>query len=253
MLEFREGIAGALRRLPNILRVKAVDGMRRMARRRARVLVLAFVAAVATTSSAQAGGGQVRTQLTAAGQAAADAAVMARDDLTAPASWKGGPQKPDLSPPAPCLGFHPKQSDIVRTGVAQSIFSDSSGISFDSEAQVVRSARMLRLDWKRTVLAPQAAGCLRERMLRRIRASKRTFVAFGRVTFPRVTTRTVAFRVIYDDRASSRKVRRFTDLVFLGTTRTELFIGTTAPLSQSSYVFPAEIRLARRLVARSPA
>ena len=92
----------------------------------------------------------MRTQITAAGQAAANAAVMMRDDLNAPAGWTGGPQKPDLSPPAPCPGFHPKQSDIVRTGVAQSIFRDSSGISFDSEAQVVRSARMLRLDWKRS-------------------------------------------------------------------------------------------------------
>ena len=56
--------------------------------------------------------------------------------------------------------------------------------------------------------------------------------------------------MIYDDRASAGKVRRFTDLVFVGVARTELFVGTTAPLSQVSYVAPAEERLVRRLIAR---
>jgi hypothetical protein len=214
---------------------------------------LAVVVALVVTPAALAGDGHVRTKLNAADQAAAAAAVMTRGDLNAPAGWTGGPQKPNLSPPAPCPGFHPKQSDIVRTGIAQSIFSDSTGISFDSEAQVVRTGKMLRLDWKRTVLDPKVPGCLRTRMLRRIRASKRTYVAFGRLLFPKVTPRTVAFRVVYDERpksGSTAKVRRFTDLVFIGAARTELFVGTTAPLSQESYVVPAEVRLARRLVAR---
>jgi hypothetical protein len=235
----------------NTLRSKAVDGMAAMAGRGARAVALALLAVLATGPAALAGGGQEQTQLTAAGQKAAKAAVMTRDDLNAPAGWTGGPQKPDLSPAAPCTGFDPKQSDLVRTGAAQSIFTDSSGISFDSEAQVLRSAKMLQKDWKRTVLAPQVAGCLRERMTKQIRASKRTFVAFGRVSFPRVTSRTAAYRVIYDERVGKATVRRFTDLVFVGTARTEIFVGTTAPLSAASFVFPAEVRLARRLVGRS--
>jgi hypothetical protein len=224
-----------------------------MTGRTARVLAIALLGLLAGGPAAVAGGGQEQTHLTAADQAAAKAAVMTRDDLTAPAGWTGGPQKPDLSPPAPCAGFSPKQSDLVRTGAAQSIFTDSTGISFDSEAQVLRSAKMLEKDWKRTVLAPQVPGCLRERMTTQIRKSKRTFVAFGRVTFPRVTARTTAYRVIYDDGAGKATVRRFTDLVFIGTARTEIFVGTTAPLSEASFVFPAEIRLARRLVGRTRA
>jgi hypothetical protein len=212
---------------------------------------VALAAVLATAPVAAAGGGQEQTHLTAAGQAAAAAAVMTRDDLNAPASWTGGPRKPDLRPSAPCAGFTPKQSDIVRTGAAQSTFSDATGISFDSEAQVLRSARMLLLDWQRTVVAPQAPECLRGRMMREIDASKRTFIAFVRLAFPRVAAHTMAYRVVYDDRASAAKVRRFTDLVFIGTARTEIFIGTTAPLSSSSYVVPAEVRLARRLVDRS--
>lgn len=226
-----------------------------IAGRGTRILALApaLLAVLATAPAAPAGGGQEQTHLTAAGQAAARAAVMMRDDLTAPGGWTGGPQKPNLSPAAPCAGFDPKQSDLVRIGVAQSIFTDSTGISFDSEAEVLRSATMLKKDWKRTVLAPQVPGCLRQRMVKRIRASKRTFVAFGRVSFPHFTPRTAAYRVIYDDGAGKAKVRRFTDLVFIGTARTEIFVGTTAPLSQASFVFPAEVRLARRLVGRSRA
>ena len=226
--------------------------MRSHARRTGRLLALAMASALVLVPAAGAGtgDGRIRTKLTKADQAAAAGAVMARDDLNAPAGWTGGPQKPDLAPPAPCAGFRPKQSDIVRTGVAQSIFSSSQGISFDSEAQVVRTAKMLQVDWRRTVLPRQVGICLRARMLREISASKRTFVAFGRLAFPKVTARTVAYRVIYDDRASAGKVRRFTDLVFIGQARTELFVGTTAPLSQATYVAPAEERLVRRLVAR---
>jgi hypothetical protein len=237
----------------NILRAKTVDGMAAMAVRGARTLTFALLAVLVAAPSAVAGGGQEQTHLTAAGQAAAKAAVMTRDDLNAPAGWTGGPQKPDLTPAAPCSGFDPKQSDLVRTGAAQSIFTDSGGISFDSEAQVLRSAEMLGKDWRRTVLAPQVPGCLRERMIKQIRASKRVYVDFGRVAFPHVTTRTAAFRVIYDERVGKTTVRRFTDLVFIGTKRTEIFIGTTAPLSAVSFVFPAEVRLAGRLVQRSRA
>jgi hypothetical protein len=232
--------------------VEAVGDVGSGAMRAGRVLAMAVAVllALAPVADAGTGDGRIRTKLTKPDQASAATAVMARDDLTAPAGWTGGPQKPDLKPPSPCSGFRPRQSDLVRTGVAQSIFSSAQGISFDSEAQVVQTARMLQLDWRRTVLAPQVPVCLRARMLREISASKRTFVAFGRLAFPKVTPRTVAYRVIYDDRASAGKVRRFTDLVFVGMSRTELFVGTTAPLSQASYVAPAEERLVRRLVAR---
>jgi hypothetical protein len=228
-----------------------VNAMRATTRRAGCALALA--AALAIVPAAQAGGGQEQTHLTASGQAAAAAAVMTLDDLNAPAGWKGGPTKPDLSPAAPCAGFTPKQSDLVRTGAAQSVFGDSTGISFDSEAQVLRSAKMLILDWKRTVLDVGATKCLRSRMVRQITTTKRTFIAFGRLSFPSVTKRTRAFRVIYDDKIGTKTTRRFTDLVFIGTARTELFIGTAASLAQSSFVVPAEIRLAQRLVARTRA
>jgi hypothetical protein len=222
-------------------------------KRASRLQAVAVVAVLALAPAAWAADGHIRTQLTKADQAAAAAVVMTSADLTAPKGWTGGAQKPDLAPAAPCPGFRPKQSDLVRTGVAQSIFGDTTGISFDTEAELVRTAEMLTLDWKRTVLAPQVPACLRLRMLREIHSSKRTFVAFGRISFPKVTPRTVAYRVIYNDSAKAGKVRRFTDLVFIGLRRTELFVGTTAPLSQESYVAPAEVRLARRLLARIPA
>lgn len=76
-------------------------------------------------------------------QAAAHAAVLRRGDLGP--GWKGGPAKPDLSSGMSCPGYHPKQSDLVLTGAAETHFQHTS-LDVRSVAQVLQTPTMVALD-----------------------------------------------------------------------------------------------------------
>ncbi len=47
------------------------------------------------------------------------------------------------------------------------------GVEFDSEAQVLQTPAMVRLDWQRTVLSPQVLPCLRSNLKKHLSASER--------------------------------------------------------------------------------
>jgi hypothetical protein len=222
-------------------------------RRMLRALAAGGVAAVASASPATAANERPTVRLTPAGQAAAQAAVMTRADLHVPASWTGGAVKAAVQPFPPCPGFHPKQADLVLNGVAETTFRHSSGIGFNTVAQVLKTARMVRLDWQRTVLDRRVVGCLRYRMVADARSSKYTFISLKPLAFPRITPLTRAYRVIYDDRTRSKKVRIFLDLVSFGRGRTEILMSTSGPLIGAAAVLDAEINLAQILVARARA
>jgi hypothetical protein len=107
-----------------------------------------------------------QVQLTAADQAFARAAVLTKADLGTVGSWTGGAVKPDLTSSPPCTSFHPKQSDLVLTGAAETRFKEP-GIEIDSEAQVLQTAQMVALDWQRVVASrsscPVCASASRSR------------------------------------------------------------------------------------------
>lgn len=220
---------------------------RRTLRAPAAGALLALAAAVPATAANE----RPKVRLTPAGQTAAKSAVMTRADLHVPRGWTGGAVKPAVLPFPPCPGFHPKQADLVLNGVAESTFRHDSGIGFNTVAQVLKTAKMVRLDWQRTVLDPLVARCLRYRMVQDARSSKYTFISLKPLAFPRVTRFTRAYRVIYDDRTRSEKVRIFLDLVSFGRGRTEVIMSTTGPLIGADAVLDAEIRLAQILVARA--
>ncbi len=218
------------------------------------MLAVAAGALLALSSPATAPAATERPQirLTPAGQAAALASVMSRADLHMPSGWTGGAVKPSIIPFPPCPGFSPKQADLVLNGVAETTFRHSTGIGFNTIAQVLQSAKMVRLDWQRTVLDPRVAGCLRYRMVRDTRSTKYTFISLKPLAFPRIAPFTSAYRVIYDDRTRAQKVRIFLDLVTFGRGRTEILMSTTGPLIGAAGVLDAEIRLAQILIARAP-
>ena len=78
-----------------------------------------------------AGADQYQVRLTAAGNAAARAAVVARSDLGSSAAWTGVSKKPDLSSSPTCAGFDPKESDLVIVGAAETDWKHP-GLEFDS-------------------------------------------------------------------------------------------------------------------------
>ncbi len=220
--------------------------MKRIGAKQTTAFLGALAAALLLAGAAVADKEQIH--LTAAGQKAARAAVMQRADLGGATGWTGGAKKPDLSAGTGCANFQPKQSDLVLIGAAETVFKHP-GVEFDSEAQVLQTADMVRLDWRRTVLAPQVLPCLRSNLKQHLSASER-LVSLGRIAFPSIATYTRAYRTTVDVTSASGTTRVFVDLVLLGRGSTEITLTTTAPMAAESAVRGAELRLARILVSR---
>jgi hypothetical protein len=191
--------------------------------------------------------------LTAADQAFARAAVLTKADLGSVGAWTGGAVKPDLGSSPPCGSFDPKQSDLVLTGAAETRYQQP-GIEIDSEAQVLRATQMVKLDWQRTVIAPQLLPCLRTVLAKKVGASTK-IVSIRRIAFPRVDAYTAAIRVLLDVKTGTSPVpiRAFVDVVFVGHGRTEISLTTTALLLADKTVRAAELRFARIMAARAKA
>ncbi len=187
-------------------------------------------------------------KLTAAGQAAARAAVMQRADLGGSTGWTGGAKRPDLSSATGCANFQPKQSDLVLVGAAETVFKHP-GVEFDSEAQVLQTPAMVGLDWQRTVLAPQVLPCLKSNLAKHLSATER-LVSVRQIPFPALAPYTRAYRTIVDVKSGSATARIFVDVVLLGRKSTEITLTTTAPMLAEPAVRGAEQRLARILVSR---
>ena len=213
-------------------------------------MVIALAAALLAAASAGARvGDKEKIRLTAAGQSAAKAAVLTRADLGTATGWTGGAKKPDLSTTSPCKGFDPKQSDLTVNGAAETSFKHPSGLQFDSEAQVLATAHMVALDWQRTAMAPQIVPCLRSGIEKSVGSSGRV-VSVKRIGFPKIATYATAFRTLIDVTSGATTVRVMADVVLVGRGRTEITLTTTAPYSAIGTIAPAELRLARILVAR---
>jgi hypothetical protein len=213
-------------------------------------MIVGVAAGVAASVAVASIADKEQIHLTNAGQAAARAAVLTKADLGTAPGWTGGAKKPDLSSTPPCPGFRPKQSDLVVNGAAETVFKQPA-IQFDSEAQVLQTAHMVKLDWQRTVIAPQILPCLRIAVAKSAGTSAHV-TSIRRTAFPRVATFTSAIRILLDVKTSgsTTPVAVFVDVVLVGRGRTEITLTTTAPLLASTAVRAAEIRLARILAAR---
>ena len=213
-------------------------------------LALAAVCAVVPATAAAALADAIQVHYTAADQAAARAQVLRSSDL--PAGWTRVAAKPDLSSDTDCVGYNPKQSDLVVTGAAASEFQRT-GLDFHSEVHVMRTPQMVALDWQRTVTDPRVLPCLRKGIAKTVNDPSTRFVSLKRIAFPAVTSRTVAFRALLDVTSGGQTVRVMSDIVAIGKGRSELTLMASAPYVAHASVLPAEVRLARILAARATA
>jgi hypothetical protein len=209
----------------------------------AAALVVALVAAGVGTAD------NWTIRLTPQGQAAARAAVVARNDLASGGNWSGGSVKPELNSTPLCGGWKPKQSDLVVIGAAETRWQGND-LLLDSQASVLKTAAMVKLDWQRTMLAPQTDPCLRKMLTEQLPATA-SLVSFKRLAFPQVATYTRAYRALLDIAGSANSVRFVTDIVVVGSGRTEITLLTMAQSSTARAVFADETRIIRRLVARA--
>jgi hypothetical protein len=182
---------------------------------------------------------------TAAGQAKAKAEVLRKTDLGA--GWRGGLRKPDVSSTLPC-SYKPKEDDLVLIGAAESDWREQA-LEIDSEAQVLRTADMVRRDWRRTILAPQVVPCLRHGFEKSL-GSTGKLASFGRTSFPHVARLTQGFRAVIKVQSGSSSVPVEIDVLALGAGRNEITLTLTGLVEVRKDLQRAELRLAQRLAAR---
>jgi hypothetical protein len=212
-------------------------------------IVAGIAAGLALTLVGAASADKEQIHLTAAGQAAARAAVLTKADFGTATGWTGGHQKPDLSSTPPCANWDPKQSDLVVIGASRTVYKHP-GIEFDSETRVLQTPQMVALDWQRTVLAPQLLPCLRSAVGKSAGASTRV-LSVTRIAFPKLSTRTGGIRIVVEVKSGGSTARVFVDTLLVGRGGYELSLTTTAPLAAQASVKAAEVRLMRTLVSRA--
>jgi hypothetical protein len=202
-------------------------------------------AAVASTSN----DGRQQVHLTAADNAAARHVVLRKTDFGGVPGWSGGTKKPDLSATGPrCADFHPKYSDLVLSGVAESEFQNG-GVYIDDEVQILKSAPMVKLDWQRSVLAPGLLPCLRAYLAKSAPANAKVR-GIQKLAFPRVAPYTAAYRLVLDVTSAGTTASMLLDLVLVGRGRTEITLTTVAPYGARAPIKAAEERLARLVASR---
>jgi hypothetical protein len=219
-----------------------------MARSRSAVSIvaaLALAAAVAGAARAE----KPKLSVVAADQAKARDVVVRLDDLGSTTGWQGGQLKPSAPSSLTCAGYNPKQADLVVTGQAKSDFT-LPGIEFESEVQLLRTERMVALDWQRTVTAPHVLPCLRKTLVKGLLPSQQ-LVSFARRPIARLGTYSMAFRAVVSLGAGASRTRVMVDFVLVAVNRTEITLITTARYSEAASVAPAEQRLAQAMVARA--
>ena len=216
--------------------------------------MLALVAGLGLLAAAAAAAGSTPPRrYTAADQALARSLVLRQSDLGSASLWPGGMKKPDTSAAPSCPGYHPDESDLPITGDAESAYSNqAAGVEYDSEAQILQTAKMVQLDWQRSV-QPGLIPCLRSTLKKGLSSSE-TLVSVRRISVPKISTFTAEYRIVFDVHRTTapKTVPLMTDILFLGRDRAEITLTTTAPYVERAPVEQSELRLARILVARIP-
>jgi hypothetical protein len=213
---------------------------------RAAAVVPALVAMLAFTAAAVADREQVH--LTRTGHRAAHNAVIRRSDLPA-GTWTGTVKKPTIDSSTGCAGFTPKQSDLVLIGAAETEWK-SDVVQFDSQAQVLRTPKMVRLDWKRTVQTPKVMPCLRHNLVQSLSSTERlSFVT--RLPVARIAPRVRLYRSVVVFHAGKTPTPILIDSLLIGKGRTEITLTTTALYASRKAATRAEITLGRKLARRA--
>ena len=201
-----------------------------------------------------------RINLNPADQSAARATVLRRADLAKlgglellPAEkWTGGMEKPDLSPDDSPPACNPKESDLVLTGAATSSFKNKRVglavmVTLGSEVRVLKTARMVRLDWERSINAPNLLTCGRQGLGRGLMkafpaGTNPRLKSFKRLNYPLGMRYPTAFVAVVDLTIKGRKVSAAAEVLvqYKGRTEIHLFAGafsTKPELAEAQVIF----------------
>ena len=201
-----------------------------------RVVALSLFA-LALAAPALGADGEPRKALTAKGQAIAKSIVLKRSDL----STGFVPHKPsDAARPKGARCGAVDESDLTVTGDADSpdFSRDAAGVAVGSSASVYRSLRESNAAWRRAGTAA-AVRCFADLVRLTAPAARKVKVLSAkRIPFPRLSSKSIAYRVVATMRiGGSRTIRAYFDAVLLqrGTVQAALVVtslGQAVPLEQ---------------------
>jgi hypothetical protein len=157
-----------------------------------RRLSIILVVCLAVPALALAAEGDPKKRIVPADQKKAASIVLKRSDLAA--GWKRV-RTPDER--LTCPGYNPDFSDLTVTGESESEFDSTDGIRFiASSSSVYTSAKDALASWTRSA-TPALARCLAQTFREGIAedGGKAMIVKQGRMSFPRMSPRTAAYRV----------------------------------------------------------
>ena len=154
-----------------------------------------------------------------------------------------------LTPGSGCIGYHPKDTDLVTTGAAETEWTNGA-LTFTSEVLLLETA---------TMVGP--IGTARSGRRRSSASSSCSPASSGRKhgssrprepAFSPVARYTANFRIVFDVSAGGRRVRILVDVLLVGKGRAEMTLTTIAPYAARAAVQAAELRLARLVAKRLP-
>jgi len=206
---------------------------------RAAIIVAATAFVVCGVAAAE----NYPSKIVPADGARARAAVTKLSDLTG-SGWKGGQVTPDLSALV-CAGYHPKITDLLVTGAAESGFQKPDGTALVSLVLILKNARMVRLDYARG----HAGGreCLRHELAAGMASTGGRVISVDTLAIPLLAANGEAYRA----RISVHGQPVVADFIAFASGRVEAQVAGYAAASYSAKLLAQEINLARRIAARS--
>jgi hypothetical protein len=204
-----------------------------------RVLAAAVLLALVVAGTALAARGDPQRQIRAADEARARAMLLVRTDL--PPGFKKAPPEPESEDPY-CKALD--ESDLTLTGDAEQPGFRKSVFFVASASQVYRTTSDANTSWRRGT-SPAGVRCARTQIAAEITGDGGTFRSFRRIAFPRVASRTAAFRV----EARREQIPVILDFVAMQHARAHVsvvFISALAPVPK-----PEQVRIARVLAGRA--
>jgi hypothetical protein len=181
-------------------------------------------------------------------QAAAKAAVLHRADFGA-VPITGGAAKVPHSDEKLCAYFDPKESDLVVTGEAMTVWQ-SAAFEVRSIVSLLARPSMVALDWKRSYVPPAFVRCMRE-VIQKSLGTHGKVISAKRLSYPKIGDRVSGIRLVMDvKQTSGAKIRMMLDALWVAQGRSEIVLMVTVPYAVRTAVRQTEIQLARLMASR---
>ena len=179
-------------------------------------LVISVLVALALTPVAWGANGEPKKALTSKGNATARSVVLKRGDLSSAFTMSSRPDD-DLPKGVRCGALD--ESDLTITGEAQSpdfqLSQPGLFVTIGSTTNVYRSLGEAGRSWKRGTSA-QTTTCLADIVRLSAPPGQRvSIVSAKRLTFPKVSPMTAAFRVVATLTIAGNRVRAYVDAIIL--------------------------------------